>query len=631
MTTIQRFLEYYDITENVHLLLKMHDVDILTYVNYLITNETTNCFKKKYDNKTQFHIMHSLNNAYEIFDYKIEKTEVQNELKISKIINNSNVVAFSKTFASAINGSTNFNNYKQYEKSDYYKVLKISIICETHDTHASIIGLTSFKKMPFESFVANDNTFNSQFNVGQLLPLHKSMIFHNQYIAIEGNILGSNIDIFIYSILTLTMPIIISANGLEVNEVLSDLVAHGFDLNGIMIFNDNSQFIQFINNVQWNDYANKHLNVLANNKNALNAFISKEITRVKNSINDGFTFIQPSRGFKNAIDLFYKNDPNDFGFIVKILADIKLKNDVHRDDLTHVSEVIRFVYKIKNKKNTNKSTLHFQEACDYPATNLYHDIFAFADVKLKPTTNVNTTICCFCPCLEPADEMLSGVITCNCDIKMTHLVNSDLNLMSPGWMMSWFSNNNYSNFKNNKMFSVSYLFSLRGISEMTEHMKSDNFTYSVRQYIIDNLPKIHTPKVICMTNWNKDLPKKYPHVPLLPDSKECLYSSMFNISLENSKQVNYFSEKIIDCFLTFTIPLYIGCPNIGEYFDTRGIIFASNADDLMGKCNSLTPELYHSLHEHCTNNHFLVTFWTKTYKHTDIIKGYIEFMESYYD
>ena len=85
MTTIQRFLEYYDITENVHLLLKMHDVDILTYVNYLINNETTNCFKTKYDNKTQFHIMHSLNNAYEIFDYKIEKTEVQNEIKFSKI------------------------------------------------------------------------------------------------------------------------------------------------------------------------------------------------------------------------------------------------------------------------------------------------------------------------------------------------------------------------------------------------------------------------------------------------------------------------------------------------------------------------------------------------------------------
>jgi hypothetical protein len=45
----------------------------------------------------------------------------------------------------------------------------------------------------------------------------------------------------------------------------------------------------------------------------------------------------------------------------------------------------------------------------------------------------------------------------------------------------------------------------------------------------------------------------------------------------------------------------------------------------------LTPELYASLHEYCTNNHFLVKFWTKNYKHTDLIKGYIQFMESYYD
>ena len=122
---------------------------------------------------------------------------------------------------------------------------------------------------------------------------------------------------------------------------------------------------------------------------------------------------------------------------------------VPRRDLTHSIKVIRFVYKIKNKKNTNKSTLHFQESCDDHDTKLHHDIFTFADVsKLKPTTNVNATICCFCPCLEPADEMLSGVITCDCDIKMTHLVNSDLNLMSPGWMTSWFSNANidYLNF-----------------------------------------------------------------------------------------------------------------------------------------------------------------------------------------
>ena len=40
----------------------------------------------------------------------------------------------------------------------------------------------------------------------------------------------------------------------------------------------------------------------------------------------------------------------------------------------------------------------------------------------------------------------------------------------------------------------------------------------------------------------------------------------YSIAIENSSQSNYFSEKIIDCMLLWTIPLYWGCPNISDYF-----------------------------------------------------------------
>jgi len=40
----------------------------------------------------------------------------------------------------------------------------------------------------------------------------------------------------------------------------------------------------------------------------------------------------------------------------------------------------------------------------------------------------------------------------------------------------------------------------------------------------------------------------------------------YSIAMENSQQLNYFSEKIIDCFLSWTMPIYWGCPNISEYF-----------------------------------------------------------------
>lgn len=54
----------------------------------------------------------------------------------------------------------------------------------------------------------------------------------------------------------------------------------------------------------------------------------------------------------------------------------------------------------------------------------------------------------------------------------------------------------------------------------------------------------------------------------------------FSISIENAYIPNYASEKISDCFLTGTIPIYYGCPNIGDYFDMGGIITFSTKEEL---------------------------------------------------
>jgi hypothetical protein len=47
---------------------------------------------------------------------------------------------------------------------------------------------------------------------------------------------------------------------------------------------------------------------------------------------------------------------------------------------------------------------------------------------------------------------------------------------------------------------------------------------------------------------------------------------MFNVAIENVKRDNWFTEKLIDCFLTGTVPVYWGCPNVAEYFNIDGII-----------------------------------------------------------
>jgi hypothetical protein len=75
---------------------------------------------------------------------------------------------------------------------------------------------------------------------------------------------------------------------------------------------------------------------------------------------------------------------------------------------------------------------------------------------------------------------------------------------------------------------------------------------------------------------------------------DILYPPMFSIIVENTQHKNYFTEKIIDCLLSKTIPLYWGCPNIGEYFDKKGIITFNSLGELIAKCNMLTPEVYES-------------------------------------
>lgn len=72
----------------------------------------------------------------------------------------------------------------------------------------------------------------------------------------------------------------------------------------------------------------------------------------------------------------------------------------------------------------------------------------------------------------------------------------------------------------------------------------------------------------------------------------------YSIVTENSQQDNYFTEKILDCFLSKTVPIYWGCPNIGEFFSLQGIIFLNGPDPLkeleviLKRCDS---ELYDSM------------------------------------
>ena len=58
----------------------------------------------------------------------------------------------------------------------------------------------------------------------------------------------------------------------------------------------------------------------------------------------------------------------------------------------------------------------------------------------------------------------------------------------------------------------------------------------------------------------------------IADKEEGLCDYMFSVAIENGQYETYFTEKLLDCFATGTIPVYLGAPDIGEHFNKDGII-----------------------------------------------------------
>ncbi|MFS4483047.1 glycosyltransferase family 10 domain-containing protein [Hyunsoonleella sp. 2307UL5-6] len=53
---------------------------------------------------------------------------------------------------------------------------------------------------------------------------------------------------------------------------------------------------------------------------------------------------------------------------------------------------------------------------------------------------------------------------------------------------------------------------------------------------------------------------------------DVMKTSKYAIAYENFKSDYYWTEKIADCFLSYTVPLYFGCNNIDDYFPSEAII-----------------------------------------------------------
>ena len=87
------------------------------------------------------------------------------------------------------------------------------------------------------------------------------------------------------------------------------------------------------------------------------------------------------------------------------------------------------------------------------------------------------------------------------------------------------------------------------------------------------------------------------------DSKlEGLKDYHFSVAIENGPFENFFTEKILDCMLAGTIPIYYGCPNISEFFNIDGVITFKDKEDLYNIITNLDTEFYDSRLEAVEDN-----------------------------
>ena len=156
---------------------------------------------------------------------------------------------------------------------------------------------------------------------------------------------------------------------------------------------------------------------------------------------------------------------------------------------------------------------------------------------------------------------------------------------------TWIQPEDYNNIDiKNKVFRIT---TVVGSKSGTSGYKLRRNTYD-SQNLITSVPT----RFFISAHAHNIVPRKNKNTPKLnANSKkkfDLFKDSQFSLIIENSRQANYFSEKLCDCVITKTVPVYWGCPNISEYFDTTGWILLEDesVEHLAQKINALNAEHY---------------------------------------
>lgn len=102
----------------------------------------------------------------------------------------------------------------------------------------------------------------------------------------------------------------------------------------------------------------------------------------------------------------------------------------------------------------------------------------------------------------------------------------------------------------------------------------------------------------------------------------------YSIVVETCYQENLFTEILLDCFAVGTIPIFWGCPNIGEFFEWGGLLPFSGLADLEVNLDFVArygDEYYNEMKDTLARNLDLVADYaiTEDWQYKNIYKGLV--------
>lgn len=113
----------------------------------------------------------------------------------------------------------------------------------------------------------------------------------------------------------------------------------------------------------------------------------------------------------------------------------------------------------------------------------------------------------------------------------------------------------------------------------------NSHNYGKRHMLINKLLQSDLEFDFYGKGWNLN-DKRYKGVA--GNKHEILRQYEYSIAIENSCEDNYASEKLFDCFINNTVPIYYGCPNVSEIYDANSYeMLDLDSDNLIEKIKNI--------------------------------------------